>query len=213
MEEEYKYCVRCGARNLGDAKFCKKCGYKFDYMDLNVSAEDSPADDLNQQNDTVKKHNKHMIAGILVILILIVSVSSVFIAGGPDNVSYMFTSSGIAVNSVSQSDYQNFTREYNGSCKVCTIQYIATDDLKDTEILVFAYDSHNQLLDVVGNYYGENTSNMILSGDLSKNSVKDVNVTFAKRGQGDFDIRYLKFLVYKNKNGSNNLVDEFVYSL
>ena len=71
--------------------------------------------------------------------------------------------------------------------------------------------SNNKLLDVVGNYYGTNETNIILSGDNPKNTVKTVNVTFAKKGYGDFNIKYLKFFVYKNENGDKKLVDKFIY--
>lgn len=206
MGEKYKYCTKCGKKNFSTYKFCKYCGHPFDVNDTN----DYSLENLNKES-TLKKYKKHIIVGLLVILILIISSSAVVVAGGFENIPYIFTSSGIQVNSVAQFDYKNFTNEYEGSAKICTIQFTTTKELNDTDILVYAYDSNNKLLDVVGNYYGTNETNIILSGDNPKNTVKTVNVTFAKKGYGDFNIKYLKFFVYKNENGNKKLVDKFIY--
>ena len=108
MGERFKYCVNCGEKNPINSKYCKRCGYQFNMEEFNRNSSDSSLKDnySNQLFDkhfnkdysdevypenTNEKHKKHLIAGLLVVLILIVSVTTVVVmAGSPEYVPYLF---------------------------------------------------------------------------------------------------------------------------
>ena len=232
MGERFKYCVNCGEKNPINSKYCKRCGYQFNMEEFNRNSSDSSLKDnySNQLFDkhfnkdysdevypenTNEKHKKHLIAGLLVVLILIVSVTTVVVmAGSPEDVPYLFKADEIQVNSVTQTDYQSFVADtYTGSAKVYNVEFITKEDLADTTIEVYGYDSNNQLLDNVGNFFGTNESNVILSNDTPANTITNANVVFSKKGYDDFQLKYLKIFVYKNSNGNKELVDKFTYKV
>ena len=233
-DEKFKYCVKCGQKNELSSLYCKNCGHKFateDVLeDFRESSHRTNSDQIidkhfnreyseeyaQYQNEIrERKRKKYIVAGILVILIVFVSAATVLVsAGGADGVQYLLKANEIQITSVSQTDYQKFVADsYSGSAKVYNIQFLTKEDLTDTSIEVYGYDSNNQLLDVVGSFFGTNETNVILSNNTAKNTLKSADVAFAKRGADDFQLSYLKVFVYKNQNGNKQLVDKFTYKV
>ncbi|MBZ2201529.1 MAG: zinc ribbon domain-containing protein [Lentilactobacillus hilgardii] len=80
MENEFKFCPKCGAKVKANAKFCPKCGNRFIEMSQNRSSNDQSNAGSSQPQNMASgkkpfKHRNWLIAGVIAVIVVIVTVT------------------------------------------------------------------------------------------------------------------------------------------
>ena len=161
--------------------------------------------------------NKNVKIGIIIILIGLISIAAMslyFSKGDFSELPYAFSSNKIDINAV---DYIGVepSGDYNGTIKSYKVTFTPKEDLHNVSIETYAYTADGTPLDVVANWFGLNSLNILMyDGTVNAGSTQTANVAYGSTNSADFEVSYLKVFVYgMNSTGNPVLESKFTYNL
>ena len=211
---DFKFCPMCGAEVKKDHEYCYKCGF---YLNGKLPDDKDKTADASRKPKTSNKNYLSVLVVILIIAVVAFTGFSYYNSHGDmDAMKFSLMPHKIAINSVDLTGSEDLNSDdYKGHTKSYKITYTAKDNLKDTTVEIYPYSSDGKQLDVMANFFGLNSLNILCYDDnISSGASKTADVMFGKKNSNDFNISYLKVFVYKEKpNGDRDLIDKFTYDV